>query len=154
MIEKQSLSQFIEKQLEGTPLFLVDVKVSAGNDIEVEIDSEEPVSIDACERLTRAIEAEFDRDKEDYNLEVGSAGLTSPFKVKKQYAKHVGHEVEVVTSEGKKFVGVLRHADEDSFTIESQEKVKKEGMKRPVIEVIERSFPYNEIKKTNSLLKF
>lgn len=105
MIDKTALSSFIEKQLEGTDLFLVELRISAGNEICVEIDSDTSVDIDECVALTRAIEGEFSRDDEDYELEVGSAGLTSPFKVKRQYVKNIGHEVETLSADGKKYRG-------------------------------------------------
>ena len=154
MIDKTKLKDFIENSLKDTDLFLVDLKIGSGNQIEVEIDSDEPVSIDMCERLTRAIESEFDRDDEDYTLEVGSSGLTTPFKVKRQYLKKIGHEVEVLTREGKKIVGLLKEADDDGFTVTVKEKVKKPDQKRPVMEDVDQRFGYSEIKQTKYLLKF
>ena len=154
MLDASEIRNFIEKELEGSDLFLVDVKVKPDNLIEVEIDSDSPVSIEECEKLTRAIEAEFDRDKEDYTLEVGSAGLTSPFKVKRQYQKYVGQEVEVITKDGKKLSGLLKDAGADTFTILTKEKIKKPESKRPVIEDVERVFKYDEVKQTKYLLKF
>jgi ribosome maturation factor RimP len=98
MIEKSELTKVIETALEGSELFLVDVAVSRDNNIVVEIDSMDCVSIDDCAKLTKAIESHFDRDVEDYELEVGSAGLTSPFKVKRQYEKYIDEEVEILTT--------------------------------------------------------
>ena len=154
MIDALLLKSFIENQLEGSDYFLVDVKVKQNNEIEVEIDSDGPVDIEECEKLTRAIEGEFDRDKEDYILEVGSSGLTTPFKIKRQYKKYLGKEVEVIGSDGKKTVGMLRSVGDDTFTVLSQEKVKRPDKKRPVIEEVEHTFRYDEIKQTKYLLKF
>ena len=154
MIEAKEIKGFIEGLLEGKDLFLVDVKVNPGNVIEVEVDSDSPVSIDECEWLTREIEKEFDRDKEDYSLEVGSAGITSPFKVTRQYRKNIGREVEVLLKEGRKLTGILKDADDTGFTIVTKEKIKKPEMKRPVIEDIEHHFGYEEVKQTKYILKF
>ena len=154
MLDATEIRNFLEKELTGSDLFLVDVKVKPDNFIEVEIDSDNPVSIEECEKLTRAIEAEFDRDKEDYTLEVGSAGLTSPFKVKRQYFKNVGKEVEVILKDGKKLTGVLKSADDSGFTIVSKEKVKKPELKRPVLEDVEHTLGYDNIKQTKYILKF
>ena len=154
MLDATEIRNFIEKELEGTDYFLVDVKVKPDNLIEVEIDSDSPVSIEECERLTRAIENEFDRDKEDYILEVGSAGITSPFKVKRQYQKYLGQEVEVVKKDGKKLIGMLKSAGDDNFTVVSKEKVKKPESKRPVIEEVEHTLGYDEVKQTKYILKF
>ena len=154
MIDVLLLKSFIESQLEGSDYFLVDVKVKQNNEIEVEIDSDGPVDIEECEKLTRAIEGEFDRDKEDYTLEVGSSGLTTPFKVKRQYRKYLGREVEVLAADGKKTTGILKSVDEDTFSVLSMEKVKKPDKKRPVVEEVEHTFRYDEIKQTKYLLKF
>ena len=154
MLDATEIRNFIVKELEGTDYFLVDVKVKPDNLIEVEIDSDSPVSIEECERLTRAIENEFDRDKEDYTLEVGSAGITSPFKVKRQYQKYLGQEVEVVKKDGKKLIGMLKSAGDDNFTVVSKEKVKKPESKRPVIEEVEHTLGYDEVKQTKYILKF
>lgn len=65
MIDKSELTGVINAALENSELFLVDVTVSRDNNIVVEIDSMDSVSIDDCSQLTRAIESHFDRDKED-----------------------------------------------------------------------------------------
>ena len=154
MLNAEDIRKFIEKEIEGTDLFLVDVKVKPDNLIEVEVDSDTPVSIEECEKLTRAIESEFDRDKEDYTLEVGSAGLTSPFKVKRQYQKYIGQDVEVLKKDGKKLVGLLKEVNDDNFTILTKEKVKKPDQKRPVIEEVPHTLGYDEVKQTKYILKF
>lgn len=153
-MEANSIREFLEKELSGTDLFLVDVKLKSDNLIEVEVDSDNPVSIEDCERLTRAFETEFDRDKEDYSLEISSAGLTSPFKVKRQYKKYIGQEVEVVLKTGQKLSGLLKEADDEGFTLVEKVKVKKPEQKRPVIEDQERRLGYDEVKQTKYLLKF
>lgn len=139
----------------GDDLFLVDVAISADNHIVVEIDSHEgSVSIDHCVAITRAVEQAFDRDKEDYELEVGSAGLTSPFKVKAQYEKNIGNDVEVLTTQGVKLKGVLSEVGDDTFTIKVAKKVKPEGAKRPVIVEEDMTIKYSETKYTKYLIQF
>ena len=136
MIDKQLLTSTVLDAIADTDIFLVDITVSAANLIVVEIDSAEGIDIDTCADLTRRIESVFDRDVEDYELEVGSAGLTAPFKVRQQYLKNVGNEVEVLTADGRKFTGILQEVadDSDAFTVAVPTKVKHEGQKRPVIE--------------------
>lgn len=80
MIDSQLLRDTVEKAIEGTDMFIVDIRVSKDNNIVVELDSDTSIDIDACARVTRKIESVFDRDVEDYELEVGSAGLTSPLQ--------------------------------------------------------------------------
>lgn len=133
MIDKQLLEQTVADAIEGTDAFIVDINIAPGNIITVEIDSATGVDIDTCAAITRRIESVFDRDEEDYELEVGSAGLTSPFKVKGQYGKNIGNDVEVLTRDGRKLTGCLVevNADGTEFVIEVTRKVKVEGKKRP-----------------------
>lgn len=135
MIDKEKLTQTVEEAIAGTENFLVEIKVTPDNNITVEIDNPEGVDIDTCAKLTRDIEAAFDRDVEDYQLEVGSAGLTAPFKVKGQYLKNIGNEIDILTRDGRKLHGVLTAVSDDGseFTVEVEEKVKEPGKKRPVV---------------------
>ncbi|MDE6716647.1 MAG: ribosome assembly cofactor RimP [Muribaculaceae bacterium] len=154
MIERESLQSFIEKELEGSEYFLVELKISTDNEITVEIDSDGSVDIDDCISLTRKIEEAFPRDDEDYELEVGSSGLTTPFKTLRQYQKYIGEEVEVVEAGGKKRQGVLRSADPDKFVITVTEKVKPDGSKRPVMQERDIEYGYGDVKQTSYLLRF
>lgn len=154
MIDKQKMTTFVESYIADTEYFLVDVQVTTNNIVSVEIDHASGVDINFCEELSRAIGEEFDRDVEDYELEVGSAGLTSPFKVKGQYLKNIGREVEVLACDGKKYKGELAEVTDSAFAIVCKEKVKKEGAKRPVIEDVMRRFEYNQVKSTKYLLQF
>ncbi len=81
-------------------------------------------------------------------------GITSPFKVVRQYQKNIGNEVEVIARDGRKYTGVLREAGPDTFTILSSEKVKHEGAKRPVVEEVPHTFAYSDVKSTSYLLQF
>lgn len=155
MIDKNDIIAAVERAIKGTSLFLVDVAVSKDNVVTVEIDAiTGSVSIDDCVAITKAVEADVDRDKEDYELEVGSAGLISPFKVKAQYEKNIGNEVEVLTTDGKKHKGVLSAVGDDDFTIMESKKVKPEGAKRPVVVEEPLTFKYSETKQTKYLIQF
>lgn len=145
MIDKEEIHKYVESQLEGTDCFLVDVTVTPANDIEVLIDSPEGIDIDRCVELTRDIEKAFDRDKEDYSLQVGSAGLTSPFRVRRQYEMHIGDNVEVLYN-SRKYRGRLESVGDDDFTVLVPEKVKEEGAKKPHIEDIPHTFRFSDIK--------
>lgn len=149
MIDKQLLIETVEQAIDGTSIFIVDVKINPGNAIVVEIDSPDNIDLDTCASITRKIEAVFDRDAEDYELEVGSAGLTSPFKVKGQYLKNIGNEVEVL-ADGIKMFGVLVDANEENFSVDVQ--VKEKGKKKPVI--VTKTFDYKNVKYTKYNLKF
>lgn len=151
MIDKTLLTQAIDEYLSSTDAFLVDLTVSPDNRIVVEIDSPTGIDIDDCVALTRAIEARFDRDADDYELEVGSAGLTAPFKVRGQYDKYVGSNVTLLTADGRKLHGrLVAVGDGDGmdfpFTVAVSEKVKEPGKKRPVIIEKELAFRPADVK--------
>ena len=151
MIEKSVVSQLVEEWLKEKDYFLVDVVVTPDNRIVVEIDHAEGVWIEDCVELSRFIESKLDREQEDFELEVGSAGIGQPFKVLQQYLNHIGMEVEVLVADGRKLTGILKEADEANFTVTISKKVKLEGEKRPKMVNEDVTFTYNEIKYTNLL---
>lgn len=154
MINKGIVEGLVAEWLEGKDYFLVDVTVTPDDRIVVEIDHAEGVWIEDCVDLSRFIEARLSRDEEDYELEVGSAGLGQPFKVVRQYVNHVGREVEVLTCDGRKLHGVLVSADDDGFALSVKVKRKAEGEKRARWVKETLAFRYDEVKYTKYLIKF
>ena len=152
MIDKTALEQVINEALEGSKLYLVTLKVSKDNIIDVALDSDEDITIDDCVAVNDAIHAAFDRDEEDYELTVGSYGITSPLLLPRQYQKNVGYEVEVLTADGRKLKGVLADADEEGFTLTMTVKRKLEGKKRPELVKEQERFNYNDIKYTKNII--
>lgn len=154
MIEKKTVCQIVDEWLEGKDYFLVEVTVSPDDKILVEIDHKEGVWIEDCVELSRFIETKLNREDEDYDLEVGSAGLGQPFKVLQQYINHIGQGVEVLTKEGHKLTGVLKAADERHLIVTIQKKVKEEGAKRPKLVDEDQDLTYDKIKYTKYLISF
>lgn len=156
MIDKDKLKATVEEAIAGTGVFLVDIQVRPDNEIVVEVDSQNGVDLDTCADLTRKIEAKFDRDEEDYSLEVGSAGLTAPFKVVEQYTKNLGKEIEVLTKDGRKITGTLTSVDGDtsSFSMDVPTKVKEPGAKRPVVQQVPTQLKMDECKIVKHLFRF
>ena len=152
MIEKKTVKEIVEKWLDGKDYFLVDVEISSDNCIVVEIDHADGVWIEDCAELSRFIEENLNREEEDYELEVGSAGLGQPFKVLQQYLNHIGQNVEVLPKTGAKLKGELLSADEDGFVLKTQQKQVVEGRKRPVLADVELHFKYDEINYTKYLI--
>lgn len=154
MIEKSVVSQLVEEKLASSDNYLVDVVIKPGNLIIVEIDNDEAVCIDDCVELSRYLEAHLDRDVEDYELEVGSAGITSPFKVLRQYIKNIGNEVEMLLKNGTKLTGILKEADENGVVVTIEKQVKPEGAKRKITVEEDLSYTFEEIKYTKYLIRF
>ncbi len=154
MIDKSVVENLVNQWLEDKDYFLVDVEISPADKIVVEIDHADGVWIEDCVQLSRFIEENLSRDEEDYELEVGSAGLGQPFKVPQQYVNFIGKEVEVLTAEGKKLKGVLKAVDGRNFTVTVSEKIKPEGKKRPVLTPVDKLFNMDEVKYTKYLISF
>jgi len=154
MILKKTIYQIVENFLINTDYYLVDVKATPDNRISVEIDAFEGVSLEFCAELNRHIESQFDREIEDFELEVSSAGLTEPFKVVKQYEKNIGNEVETLTKAGKKIIGVLTEVRENEFVLQIEKTEKPEGSKRKVTVTEDLTFAYEDIKNTKYIIRF
>ena len=133
MIDKNVVETIVEEWLQNGDYFLVDISMSPDHRIVVEIDHADGVWIEDCAELSRFVQERLGEELDDYDLEVGSAGLGQPFKVARQYVNHVGKDVEVLTAEGRKVQGVLKAVDGDRFTVTVREKQKVEGKKRPVM---------------------
>ena len=154
MIDQNKVKDLAAEWLEGKEYFLVDVTVDEQNKITVEIDHKDGVWIEDCCELSKFIEAHFDRDVEDYELEVGSAGIGQPFKVLQQYINSIGYDVELLTADGKKMEGCLKEADENGFVVIVTEKQKIEGKKRPQMVDVDKAFKYDEVKWVKSIIDF
>jgi len=154
MIDRQQVIDLTNEWLADKEYFLVDVIISKDDKITVEIDHAEGVWIEDCAELSRHIENGLSRETEDYELEVGSAGLGQPFKVTQQYKNHIGMEVEVLTKEGKKLKGILKNASEEEFILTVTKKEKKEGAKRPQLVEEDLIFPYDGVKYTKYIINF
>ena len=154
MIDKGSVIQIVEEFIKDSDCFIVDIEIGKDNVILIKIDSEDGVSIDYYAELSRFVESKLDREVEDYQLEVGSPGLGSPFKTLKQYRKYEGCEVEVQDPAGNKYKGTLVNVSETGFGLEVTRKEKPEGAKRKidVTEII--PFEYENIKYTKYTIRF
>ena len=154
MIDRQKVVELAGEWLADKEYFLVDVIITKDDKITVEIDHAEGVWIEDCAELSRHIESGLSRDSEDYELEVGSAGLGQPFKLVQQYKNHIGLEVEVLGKDGKKYKGVLKEVSDEDFVISFTKKEKIEGMKRPQLVDVDMKFTYDEVKYTKYIIKF
>ena len=154
MINKDTVRSIVEEWLDGKEYFLVDIEISPDDRIVVEVDHADGVWIEDCVELSRFIEDHLSRDEEDYELEVGSAGLGQPFKVAQQYHCFVGKDVEVLDADGKKHKGVLKAVEGNDFTVTVQEKQKVEGKKRPQLVETDYTFQMDKVKYTKYLINF
>ncbi len=154
MIVLDQLKEWISNFLRETDYELITLEMSPENDILVEVDCLEGVDVDFCEKLNRFLVEKLEANANvDYSLEVGSVSLTDPFKTKMQYEKNLGHDVEVLV-DGKKVHGQLVSVDEDSFSVDVEERVTVEGKKRKELQVHTYTWRYDEPKYVRYDLKF
>lgn len=154
MIEKKIVKALVEEWLQDKEYFLVDIEISLDDRIVVEIDHADGVWIEDCCDLSRFIEEHLSRDEEDYELEVGSAGLGQPFKVEQQYINCIDKEVEVLTATGIKIKGILKSVEGRTFTVAYKEKQQVEGKKRPQLVEVEKPFSMDEVKYCKYVINF
>ena len=155
MIDKQYIQNLVQERLTNTGYEIITMKVSAQNEILMEIDRLEGVDVEFCAELNHYLVEQLDAQGiEDYSLEVGSVSLTAPFVTKMQYQKHLGHDVEVLAADGKKYRGTLVSVDEESFAVDTEVMVVVEGKKRKQKEVQTLTFAYDAVKYTKYDLKF
>lgn len=135
--------------------FIVEIKISRDNEIELTIESEEGlVDLDDCVALSRIFEEKFDREKEDYELTVSSAGLDQPFKVMKQYTKAIGTKVEVLLKGGKKIVAELTGADSDGIDLKYTALEAVEGKKKKEKVEHQDRFPFEQVNAVRPHIEF
>ena len=153
-MKTEEIKHLIEPVLTEHHLFLVELKISKDNVIEVFVDALEGVNIQTCIAVSREIESSLNRDEEDFELTVMSAGIGQPLKMLRQYRKLIGRPVEVILKDGGKIVGNLTDASETSIAVEYEERVAVEGKKRKQLVTTRRELSLDEVKSTCEYLDF
>ena len=154
MITKEQIEQLITPKINEEDIFLVEVAVSSSNQISVFIDGDKGVTIDQCIALSRFIEQSFNRDEEDYELDVSSAGLDLPLKVQRQYIKNIGRSVDIVLTGGQKFSGKLISANDEGIELEVEKNMLLEGKKKKQLVTKVLPLKYTDIKSTKIVVSF
>lgn len=154
MLELKALREIVDEWLQETDYFLVDIREEEGDHLVVEIDHQDGVWIDDCADLSRYIQDRLPELADEWELEVGSAGIGQPFKVEQQYINNIGKPVEVMTLDGKKLKGTLTAVSGRRFSLLVKEKQQVEGRKRPQTVEVEKTFDMDGIKYTKYLIIF
>ena len=154
MIDAKRVIEIADQFLKETDMFVVECKTSPMGDIELLIDSDTAVKLEDCAALNRAIEAELDREVEDYSLMVASAGIGSELKLLRQYKKILGNSVEVLLKDGIKILAKLDKADDNGIVISYEEKQLIEGKKRKQTVEVTKEYKWEEIKYVKEYLDF
>ncbi|WP_426476893.1 ribosome assembly cofactor RimP [Chryseobacterium sp. CBSDS_008] len=148
---EELLNEFLETRKD---LFLIDLKISAGDDITVILDGDNGVSLQDCLDASRAIEFNMDREEHDFSLQVMSAGLSEPLSTPRQFGKNIGREIEVMLEDSSKIEGELSKVDEEKITLTLRYRKPKDIGKGKVDVEEEKEISYSEIKKALVVIKF
>lgn len=153
-MKAENIQHIAEPILENLNLFLVELKVSKDNVIEILIDGLKGVNIQTCIEISREIEQHLNRDEEDFELTVSSAGIGYPFKVNGQYQKNLEKTVEVKLTDNTKLTGTLKTFSETNITLECEEKKAVEGKKKKETMKIQKDIARTDIREIKDIVKF
>lgn len=153
---KEQIEKLVNDNLKSDKHFLVDIIISVSareepKKVLILLDGDEGIKIDDCARISRKVGFIIEKEEiiEDaYRLEVSSPGLDHPIVLLRQYMKNIGRNVRITTEEGEQYEGTLTAATEAEVSIAEE---KGKGSKKEKNEII---FPFDQIKKTEILVKF
>ncbi|MFT6984028.1 MAG: ribosome maturation factor RimP [Crocinitomicaceae bacterium] len=157
MISKKNVAALIKERMAelDNGLFIVHLNVSESGIINVEIDKYEGnVSMKDCMSVSRNVEHNLDREDEDFELHVSSAGLDRGLRVLPQYTKNIGRQVKVKLHEGGSLEGELTAASHEQITIQTTRKEKIEGKKKKETIIEDHTFTMDKIKETKIVISF
>lgn len=147
MITSTQIKTLFEQWQKDELVFLVDLSVKPGNKITILIDRIGGLNITDCVELSRFIEGNLDREKDDFELSVSSPGADAPFKVLKQYEKNIGRNVKIITKNEQTILGTLMKVEGNQIEI-APEKSKKSKVEVPNL------IDINNIKEIRVIISF
>jgi ribosome maturation factor RimP len=154
MIDKELVVQLVEKKIAETEMFIVDIEVKPDNVISIVLDSDTAININNCVDINRFVYSSLESQSEEFfEVRVYSAGLSEPLKLRRQYMKHIGEEVEVLRKSGEKQKGILRYVEDNYIEIEYAIKKKEPGVKKKKTVQINEKVEIESIKSTKLVIK-
>lgn len=153
MVTEQQVRHSLERHLEGTTHFVVDVAVRPGPKVVVEVDNDRAITLEELARLNKAVREDLGADADDCELQFSSPGMGRPFKVQRQYHKHMGRIVEVLFTDGRVLEGMLVTYTESELGLRIQHPSKVKG-RLPKLDEEVTTFPVAEVKATKATIKF
>lgn len=157
MISRTRVLELIDERFAelDNGLFLVDLTITKDNAINIEIDKHVGgVSVKDCMAVSRNVEHNLDREEQDFELHVSSAGIDRPLRVLPQFIKNINRTVEVLKNDGILIEGILKEANETELTLETTRVEKIEGKKKKETIVEQIVLPMNTIKETKIVITF
>jgi len=153
MIDKKKVEELVNSRISelDNGLFVVDVSVSSNSVITVELDKwNGGVSVEDCLSVSRNVEHNLDRETNDFELTVSSAGLDRPLRVKAQYEKNIGRLIDVTLKDGTKYSGILKTTYPEGIDVDIVKKVSKTKKNEQITETIRMN--YDTIKEAKLVI--
>lgn len=141
----EKVYSLLEPLLDGTDIFVVNIKVKPINNIKVYLDADSGFSIEKCSFVNRKLYALIEEAQMfpagDFSLEVSSPGVDEPLTQMRQYKKNIGRKVTVTDNEGIEKTGILKDVTDEHITLEIKPAKQKQAL-------IITQIPFTNIKKT------
>lgn len=134
---EEKVEELLKDKIENIGYELYDVEyIKEGPNyyLRIYIDNEKGIDLNDCEKVSNEINETLDQAdyiKDQYYLEVSSPGIERILRKEKHLEKNIGKQVEIKLykkdNKGKKeYTGKLEKYDNDSITIETNEKIQIE----------------------------
>ena len=157
MINKEKVIALVEERMNelNNGLYIVELTISSANSIHVEIDKMVGgVTVTDCVSVSRNVEHNLDRDEEDFELHVSSAGLDKPLRHINQYIKNIGRRVEIVRKDGEKLEGKIIKITDDTMIIKDQVSKQLENKKKKVLVEEVTEVHFSDVKESKIVISF
>jgi ribosome maturation factor RimP len=153
MVTAEQVKRSLDRHLEGTTHFLVDVDVRPGGKVVVEVDNDRAITLQELADLNKAVRDDLAEAADDCELQFSSPGMGRPFKVARQYQKHTGRIVQVLLDDGTVLEGRLESADAEQLGLRIQHPSKVKG-RLPKLDEDITIIPLAGIKSTKAIITF
>lgn len=153
MITAEHVKHIVQQHLEGTTHFLVAVDLRPGNKLVVEVDNDRAITLQELADLNRAVRDDLGEAADDLEMQFSSPGMGRPFKVVRQYEKHIGRLVDVLLVDGRTLNGRLANYDNTALGLRIQHPSKVKG-RLPKLDEEITLIPLAEIKSTQATITF
>lgn len=153
-MDQKKVKDFIDEALaENESLYLVDFVISENNKIQVTVDGDNGVPLSECIRISRSVDSNFDREEEDFSLEVSTPDIAHPLKLKRQYIKNINRILKVKTAT-EELEGTLIEADQEEIVLRWKAREPKPIGKGKVTVEKTATIDYKDIKEAKVKIVF
>ena len=156
---EEKIESLIDEYFDNSEFYKVGFSLSSKNKgsakVKVTIDGDRTITLDDCTQINRDLYKKINESGllENYELEVTSAGIGEPLKLKRQYYKNKGRNLSFYLEDGKTRKGKLKEVKEDSVIIETEQS-KKGNKKKKSGETTETELFFDQIVKAKVEVSF